>query len=170
MCLICGLAVSAARLFLTLQFIEGLVWANEEQHVVFLQDDIGDVTDFGRGFLRVADGDNLHAVFVRERERFQRLADKVLGADNFDDGVAFHEREKIDHVRAVEAFGEAYGGIAFRVENVRDAEFFKNARVGGTARFRDDVLDSEFLQVEDSEERSFEVLPDADDDAVCLRQ
>ena len=44
------------------------------------------------------------------------------------------------------------------------------ARVGGAARFRDDMLHSEFLQVEDGEERCFEVLPDADDDAVRLGQ
>ena len=133
-----------------------------------MQDDVCNVTDFGRGLLRVADGDDLDAVFVRERQRLQGLSDEHLRTDEFYDGVAFHEREKIDHVRAVEAFGKAYGGIAFRVEDVRDAQFFQNARVCGTARLRDDVLDSEFLQVQDGEERRFEILADADDDAVRL--
>ena len=42
--------------------------------------------------------------------------------------------------------------------------------MGGTARFRDDVPDPEFLQVQDGEERRFEVLADADDDAIGFCQ
>ena len=135
-----------------------------------MQDDIGDVTDLGRGFLRVADGDDLHAVFMRKRQSLQCLADKVLGTDKFHDGVAFHEREEIDHVRTVEAFGKAYGGIALRMEDVGDAELFQDARVFGTARLCDDVLDPEFLQVQDGEEGCFQVAADADDDAIRLGQ
>ena len=120
--------------------------------------------------MRVADGDNLHAVFVRERQSLQRFTDKVLGADDFYDGVAFHEREEVDHVRTVEAFGKAYGGIAFRVENVRDAELFQNARVFGAARLCDDVLYAQFLQVQDGEEGGFQIITDADDDAIRLGQ
>ena len=135
-----------------------------------MQDDIGDVTNLGGGLLRVTDGNNLHSVLVRKRQGFQSLSDKVLGADELHDGVALHEREKIDHVRAVEAFGEAYGGIAFRVENVRDAELFEDACVCGTARLRDDVLDSQFLEVQDGEERGFKILANADDNAIGFGQ
>ena len=139
-------------------------------HVVFLEHDVGEVTDLGSRFLRVADGDDLHPVLVGDVQVLQRLADEVLGANHFHDAEAFHERQEVEHVRAVQAFGKCDGAVAFRVEDIRDAELLEDARVGGATGLRDDVLDAEFLQVQHGEEACFQVLANTDDDGVRLLQ
>ena len=154
--------------WLALELVQGVVRADQEEHVVFLEHDVGEVTDLGGRFLRVADGDDLHAVLVGDVQVLQGLADEVLGAYDLDDAEAFHERQEVEHVWAVQAFGECNGRVAFRVENVGDAELLEDARVGGAARLRDDVLDAEFLQVQHGEEARFQVFADTDDDGVRL--
>lgn len=153
---------------LAFEFVKSTVWANQEEHVVFLEDDVGEVADFRCRFLRVADGNDLYAVLVRDVQVLQGLAYEFLRAYDFHDAEAFHERQEVEHVRAVQAFGKGDGRVAFRVENIRDAELFQNARVGGATGFRDDVLDAELLEVQDSEEARFQVFADADDNGVRL--
>ncbi len=100
----------------------------------------------------------------------QALAQELFGADHLDDGEAFHEGEEVQHVGAVQAFGQGNGAVAFRVEDVGDAQAFQDAGVGGATGLGDDVLHAQFLQVQHRKEACFQVLADADDDAVRLLQ
>ena len=105
---------------------------------------------------------------MRQGEVLQGLAEEAFGACDFDDGEAFHERQVVEHVRAVEPFRERDGHVAFGMEDVRHAELFEDNRMGGTTGLRDDVLDAQFLEVEDRQERCLQVFTDTADDAVHL--
>lgn len=153
---------------LAFEFIQCVVWPDKEEYIVFLEDDVCKVTDFRSRFLRIADGDDLHAVLVRDVQVLKGLADEFFWADDFHDAEAFHEWQEVEHVWTVQAFGKGNGRVSFRVEYVRDSQLFEDARVGGATGLRDDVLDAEFLEVQNREEASFQVFADADDDGVRL--
>src|SRR5574344_2089495 len=79
-----------------------------------------------------------------------------------------HERQEVQHVRAVHAFREGDRHVALRVENVRDAELFEDARVRRTRTLGDDMFYADVLEVQNSEKGRFEIFAYAADDAGRL--